>query len=44
MSHSIPVDTARRFVEAFYGALAGGARVAGVMLPLVRTSSGISCK
>jgi hypothetical protein len=27
MSHNVLVETARRFVEAFYGALARGARV-----------------
>ncbi|HEX2077250.1 MAG TPA: tetratricopeptide repeat protein [Longimicrobium sp.] len=32
MSHSVLVETARRFVEAFYDALAGGARVGGAML------------
>ncbi len=32
MSHSVLVETARRFVEAFYGALAGGARVGDAML------------
>jgi tetratricopeptide (TPR) repeat protein len=32
MSHSVLVETARRFVEAFYEALAGGARVGGAML------------
>jgi tetratricopeptide (TPR) repeat protein len=32
MSHSVLVETARRFVEAFYEALAGGARVGDAML------------
>jgi tetratricopeptide (TPR) repeat protein len=32
MSHSVLVETARRFVEAFYDALAEGARVGGAML------------
>ena len=32
MSHSVLVETARRFVEAFYDALARGARVGGAML------------
>ncbi|MCK6557905.1 tetratricopeptide repeat protein [candidate division KSB1 bacterium] len=32
MSHSVLVETARRFVEAFYGKLAGGSRVAEAML------------
>lgn len=32
MSHSVLVDTSRRFVQAFYRALAGGARVGGAML------------
>ena len=32
MSHSVLVETARRFVEAFYDALAGGARVGDAML------------
>jgi tetratricopeptide (TPR) repeat protein len=32
MSHSVLVESARRFVEAFYRALAGGARVGGAML------------
>ncbi len=32
MSHSVLVETARRFVEAFYGALARGARVGQAML------------
>src|SRR5207249_1128066 len=32
MSHSVLVETARRFVEAFYAALAGGARVGDAML------------
>lgn len=32
MSHSVLVDTARRFVEAFYAALAAGARVGDAML------------
>jgi tetratricopeptide (TPR) repeat protein len=32
MSHSVLVETARRFVEAFYGALAAGARVGDAML------------
>ena len=32
MSHSVLVETARRFVEAFYRELAGGARVGGAML------------
>jgi tetratricopeptide (TPR) repeat protein len=32
MSHSVLVETARRFVEAFYDALADGARVGGAML------------
>ena len=32
MSHSVLVETARRFVQAFYGELAGGARVGKAML------------
>ena len=32
MSHSVLVDTARRFVEAFYQSLAGGQRVGDAML------------
>jgi len=32
MSHSVLVETARRFVEAFYEALAGGRRVGDAML------------
>jgi tetratricopeptide (TPR) repeat protein len=32
MSHSVLVETARRFVEAFYQALAGGKRVGDAML------------
>ena len=32
MSHSVLVETARRFVEAFYDALARGARVGDAML------------
>ncbi len=32
MSHSVLVETARRFVEAFYTALAGGKRVGDAML------------
>jgi tetratricopeptide (TPR) repeat protein len=32
MSHSVLVETARRFVEAFYGRLAGGGRVGDAML------------
>lgn len=32
MSHSVLVETARRFVQAFYAALAGGARVGHAML------------
>lgn len=32
MSHSVLVETARRFVEAFYAALVGGARVGDAML------------
>ncbi len=32
MSHSVLVETARRFVEAFYQALAGGQRVGDAML------------
>lgn len=32
MSHSVLVETARRFVQAFYGALARGARVGEAML------------
>ena len=32
MSHSVLVETARRFVEAFYKALAGGKRVGDAML------------
>jgi tetratricopeptide (TPR) repeat protein len=32
MSHSVLVETARRFVEAFYNALAGGQRVGDAML------------
>ena len=32
MSHSVLVETARRFVAAFYGALAGGKRVGDAML------------
>lgn len=37
MSHSVLVETARRFVEAFYDALAGGARVGDAMLYGQRT-------
>jgi len=37
MSHSVLVETARRFVEAFYDALAGGARVGDAMLHGQRT-------
>jgi tetratricopeptide (TPR) repeat protein len=37
MSHSVLVETARRFVEAFYDALAGGARVGEAMLRGQRT-------
>ncbi len=32
MSHSVLVETARKFVEAFYGALAAGKRVGSAML------------
>ncbi len=32
MSHSVLVETARRFVQSFYAALAGGARVGDAML------------
>ncbi len=32
MSHSVLVETARRFVEAFYEALADGKRVGDAML------------
>ncbi len=32
MSHSVLVETSRRFVEAFYGALSRGDRVGGAML------------
>jgi hypothetical protein len=32
MSHSLLVETSRRFVEAFYGALARGKRVGDAML------------
>lgn len=32
MSHSVLVESARRFVQAFYRSLAGGARVGGAML------------
>ena len=32
MSHSVLVETARRFVQAFYGELARGARVGHAML------------
>lgn len=32
MSHSVLVESARRFVQTFYRALAGGARVGGAML------------
>ncbi|MCK4766501.1 MAG: tetratricopeptide repeat protein [Candidatus Aminicenantes bacterium] len=32
MSHSVLVETARRFVQAFYGKLAAGVRVGGAML------------
>ncbi|MEO5331136.1 MAG: tetratricopeptide repeat protein [Magnetococcus sp. YQC-5] len=32
MSHSVLVESARRFVEAFYGALANGARIGEAML------------
>jgi tetratricopeptide (TPR) repeat protein len=32
MSHSVLVETSRRFVQAFYGELAGGARVGQAML------------
>lgn len=37
MSHSVLVETARRFVEAFYGSLAGGARVGDAILHGQRT-------
>src|SRR5256714_4606894 len=37
MSHSVLVETARRFVEAFYDALARGARVGDAMLQGQRT-------
>lgn len=37
MSHSVLVETARRFVEAFYAALARGARVGDAMLQGQRT-------
>jgi tetratricopeptide (TPR) repeat protein len=37
MSHSVLVETARRFVEAFYAALARGARVGDAMLAGQRT-------
>jgi tetratricopeptide (TPR) repeat protein len=37
MSHSVLVETARRFVEAFYDALASGARVGDAMLQGQRT-------
>jgi hypothetical protein len=37
MSHSVLVETARRFVEAFYDALARGARVGDAMLEGQRT-------
>lgn len=37
MSHSVLVETARRFVEAFYAALARGARVGDAMLHGQRT-------
>jgi tetratricopeptide (TPR) repeat protein len=37
MSHSVLVETARRFVEAFYDALARGARVGDAMLRGQRT-------
>src|SRR5258706_6635567 len=37
MSHSVLVETARRFVEAFYDALARGARVGDAMLDGQRT-------
>jgi tetratricopeptide (TPR) repeat protein len=37
MSHSVLVETARRFVEAFYDALARGARVGDAMLESQRT-------
>jgi len=37
MSHSVLVETARRFVESFYDALAGGARVGDAMLHGQRT-------
>jgi len=37
MSHSVLVETARRFVEAFYDALAAGARVGDAMLHGQRT-------
>ncbi len=37
MSHSVLVETARRFVEAFYDALARGARVGEAMLDGQRT-------
>lgn len=36
MSHSVLVETARRFVRAFYGELAKGARVGGAMLAAQR--------
>ncbi len=41
MSHSVLVETARRFVEAFYEALAEGRRVGDAMLP-EKANSGLS--
>ena len=38
MSHSVLVETARRFVEAFYGALAAVSRVGDAMLEGQRNS------
>ena len=40
MSHSVLVETARRFVEAFYEALAGGKRVGDAMLAGQRGAQG----
>ena len=37
MSHSVLVETAHRFVRAFYGELAGGARIGSAMLAGQRT-------
>lgn len=44
MSHSVLVETSRRFVEAFYAALARGARVGDAMLAGQRELKDDSCR